>query len=67
MSTVDRIKSRLQSRKGEWPDIARSAGLSYWWVMKVGQGVIDEPGLRKVEKLTAELDARDHRDAGRAA
>ena len=62
MNTVTVIRTRLQDRRGQWPDIARAAGLSYWWVMKVGQGTIKEPGIRKVEKLVAELDARDARE-----
>lgn len=61
MSTVAAIQKRLQDRRGEWPAIAAAAGLSYWWVMKVGQGKIAEPGLGKIEKLAAELDARDAR------
>lgn len=59
MNSVTLLQTRLQRRRGEWPSIAQAAGLSYWWVMKVGQGKIAEPGLRKVEKLVAELDARD--------
>lgn len=66
MTTVQSLRSRLQARRGEWPAIATSAGLSYWWVMKVGQGKIEEPGLTKVERLVAELDRRDDQ-RGRAA
>lgn len=66
MTTVQSLRSRLQDRRGQWPAIAASAGLSYWWVMKVGQGQIKEPGLTKVERLVAELDRRDEQP-GRAA
>lgn len=67
MSNVTLLRERLQKRRGEWPDIAKRAGLSYWWVMKVGQGTIKEPGLSKADKLVAELDARDSREAREVA
>lgn len=59
MTTVSELQQRLQARTGEWPSIAKAAGLSYWWVMKIGQGKIPEPGITKVTRLIAELDARD--------
>lgn len=65
MTTVQSIRSRLQARRGEWPAIAEATGLSYWWVMKVAQGQIKEPGISKAERLVAELDRRD--EPGRAA
>lgn len=67
MTTVSNMRQRLRDRRGEWPDIAEKAGLSYWWLIKLAQGKIAEPGLHKVERLQTELDARDKAEQERAA
>lgn len=59
MNSTSSLQERLQKRRGEWPSIARSASLSYWWVIKVGQGKIGEPGMTKAQRLITELDRRD--------
>lgn len=53
MSTITKIRSDLQSRKGDWPAICARTGLSYWWLTKFAQGRIREPGLSKIERLQA--------------
>jgi len=57
MDTITRIRASLQSRRGDWPTICSRTGLSYWWLTKFAQGRIAEPGLSKIERLQADLDA----------
>lgn len=57
MSTVTQIRTSLQARKGDWPAICSHTGLSYWWLTKFAQGRIREPGLSKIERLQAYIDA----------
>lgn len=64
MDTVEATRTHLRRHRGEWPDIATSAGLSYWWLLKFAQGQIKEPGASKIEKLRQEL---DNRGQGRAS
>lgn len=51
MDTVSTLRASLGRRKGEWPTICARTGLSYWWLTKLAQGRIAEPGLGKVERL----------------
>lgn len=65
MDNVEATRNTLRSHRGTWPDIAQSAGLSYWWLLKFAQGQIKEPGAAKMEKLRTELALR--RPKARAA
>lgn len=51
MDTATRIRSELQARRGDWPALCTTLGLSYWWLTKFAQGRIREPGLSKIERL----------------
>lgn len=51
MDTVTEIRAALARRKGEWPTLCQRTGLSYWWLTKLAQGRIAEPGLGKIERL----------------
>lgn len=53
MDTITTIRESLQSRRGDWPLICSTTGLSYWWLTKFAQGRIREPGLSKIERLQA--------------
>lgn len=64
MSTVTKIRSELQLRRGDWPTLCRATGLSYWWLIKLAQGRIREPGLTKIERLQAYFDAHPLPESG---
>lgn len=55
MDTAHDIRTALQARRGNWPEICARTGLSYWWVTKFAQGRIADPGLSKIQKLTADF------------
>ncbi len=67
MDTVNNIRTRLKARRGAWPGICQTTGLSYWWVTKFAQCRIADPGSSKLERLRVELDAMDKADAAKAA
>lgn len=48
-------RALLQSRKGEWPKIARAAKVSYSWLCKFAHGTIQNPTTGSIEKLSAAL------------
>lgn len=58
MNITEQTRASLRTLRGEWPSIAKAAGLSYWWLLKFAQGQIKEPGATKLEKLRAEVLAR---------
>ena len=49
------IRSRLEARRGEWPDIVKQTGVSHSWLSKFARGLIPNPGIRTLEKLDAAL------------
>lgn len=53
MNVTETTRTALRTLRGDWPEIAKSAGLSYWWLLKFAQGQIREPGATKLEKLRA--------------
>jgi hypothetical protein len=57
MSLIISVRTELAARKGEWPDICKQTGVSYWWLTKFAQGRIDNPGVLKLELLQSYFDA----------
>lgn len=51
MSLVMTVRTELLARKGDWPEMCRQTGISYWWLTKFAQGRIDNPGVVKLERL----------------
>ena len=49
------LVSRANARKGDWPDLAKEAGVSYSWLVKFMGGEIPNPGVRTLKKLEAAL------------
>ena len=41
----------LSRRRGQWPAICRSTGLDYHWLTKLAQGRINDPGIKKIQRL----------------
>ena len=46
------VLASLQARKGQWRQIANATGLDYSWLTKLGQGKINDPGVRKIQILS---------------
>ena len=45
----------LQDRKGSLPTVAEETGLGYWWLRKLADNQIAEPGYNKIQTLYAYL------------
>lgn len=43
--------AELGRRRGRWPVICRDTGLDYQWLTKLAQGRIDDPGIKKIQRL----------------
>lgn len=41
----------LAERRGKWPQICRDTGLDYDWLTKLAQGRIQDPGVKKIQRL----------------
>lgn len=48
---LDYVLKQLQANKGSWPTIARITELDYSWLTKLAQGKIDDPSVRKIQRL----------------
>jgi len=46
-----RLKSALEQRRGEWPDIANGSNVSYSWLSKFVNGHIPNPGYTTLKGL----------------
>lgn len=57
------IRSRLLARRGEWPAIAASSGVSHSWISKFVRGQIPNPGYTTLTRLGACLGIRGLRRA----
>lgn len=53
----DDLIAQLRRRQGEWPDIAKAAGLSYSWLCKFAQNKIPNPGIESLAQLDKALAA----------
>jgi len=58
MDKIEKARKGLQRHSGNYPAIAKATGLGLEWLRKFAQGVIDEPRVRKLEKLQKWLDAQ---------
>lgn len=55
------IRNRLLARRGEWPVIAASSGVSHSWISKFVRGQIPNPGYTTLTRLGACLGVRGFR------
>jgi predicted transcriptional regulator len=58
MTLLEQTIERLQSRKGDWAEIARANDVSYSWITKLAQGKIPNPGVLTIERLNSYLRAQ---------
>lgn len=61
--TVSALISALDRHRGNWPEIAASAEVSYSWLSKFANNHIPNPGVVTLDKLAAAIHARDHEAA----
>lgn len=45
------VLSHLDATKGRWPTVAERAGIPYRTLQKIGQRLIQNPGVDHVQKL----------------
>jgi len=45
------VMERLQDTKGDWPEVAASAGMSYRTISKIARREINDPGYSKIRAL----------------
>lgn len=55
ISLVDQTRNRLVKFHGRYPEIGRTANLSYSWLTKFAQGRALNPTMRNLEPLIAAL------------
>lgn len=49
---LETVLQELNHRRGDWPDIcSRVPGITYWWLTKVVQRKIADPGVTKIQAL----------------
>lgn len=44
-------RARLEPWRGQWPRLAREAGVSYSWLCKFAGGSIESPGTKHLQAL----------------
>ncbi|VVE28507.1 hypothetical protein PPN31114_03528 [Pandoraea pneumonica] len=50
-SWIEAVRTKLQERKRQWPEIARESGVPYHTVVKVASGVVTDPRVSTVQAL----------------
>ena len=50
-SLLEQVMRWLETQRGSWREIADETGLGYQWLTALMQGDIQDPGVRKIERL----------------
>lgn len=45
------VLQQLELRKGEWPEISKTAGVPYFTISKIASGVTPNPRIGTVQRL----------------
>lgn len=55
------VRQGVERFKGQWPELARDAGVSYSWLSKFGAGRYDATnvGLRTLERVATAIRQRE--------
>lgn len=53
------VLAQLQDAKGHWSTVAEESGVPKRTIEKIASGEIDDPGVRKIEKLAAYFRQRE--------
>jgi len=64
---LEYVRDGLNSRKGQWRQIAARSDVPYDTVSKIARGVTVDPGVRTVQKLAHHLQLLDSLDGVQAA
>jgi hypothetical protein len=51
MNLLEKTIKQLQSRKGEWAELARELDVSYSWITKLANRKIPNPSVVTIERL----------------
>jgi transcriptional regulator with XRE-family HTH domain len=54
-----KIRTALESKRGDWQTIASESGVSYSWLSKFANGHIPNPGYETLKKLAKVLDVKE--------
>jgi len=57
------VRAELQARKGDWPRLVASTGVSQPTLTRIANGTVSDPSVRAIEKLGAAFGFRITRDA----
>lgn len=52
------VVAKLQSRKGDWPRIAKETGIPYGTLAKIGGGFTRDPQISNIQKLLEWFESR---------
>jgi hypothetical protein len=52
----------VHSQKGSLPKLARETNLDYNWLRKLNDGLINDPGVKKIERLLTYASKKYHID-----
>lgn len=58
-SMIDALVTRLATHRGRWPVLAEASGVPISTLRKIAQGVVKNPRVGTVDKLSQALDALD--------
>ena len=50
-SLLQQVTHWLETQRGSWVEIADEAQVGYQWLTALMQGDIQDPGVRKIERL----------------
>lgn len=53
-----RVRDLLNARRGDWPSVVASVGVSHSWISKFVRGKIDNPGYGTLKRLHEHLTGR---------
>lgn len=54
------VRAALESRRGEWRQIAEQSTVSYSWISQFVRGRIPNPGFQTLRGLALNLGVADH-------
>ena len=49
------VRNALELRRGDWPEVAKAAGVSHSWISQFCRGIIPNPGILTLRRLREAL------------
>ena len=50
-TTMERLRSGLESMRGRWPEIARDTGVDYFTIARIARGDTADPRISSVDSI----------------